>query len=172
MQQGGEYAAAPTATTKITPAFIRFFNRAAALSTAMFPSGATAPVLNFTIKTLPANGVQSSLLKVDAQSLSNTETQKQFTWSAQSANQAGLTANSLPLTLTGTWAVFELLNKAHTQKTPAGHELSFPIEVANTPVKAPDGTPIVVRYELSGPGADILAPGALAGLRCVSEVAQ
>ncbi len=172
VQQGTEYAVAPTATTKVTPAFLRFFNRAASLSTAMFPAGATAPVLNFTMRPLPASGVQSSQFKVDAQVLNNNEPAKQFTWSAQTAAQAGLTANTLPLTFTGTWAVFELLNKAHTQKTPAGYELGFALEVANTPVKAPDGTPIVVRYELSGPGADVLAPGALAGLRCVSEVAQ
>ncbi len=172
VQQGPEYVLAPTATVKITPAFLRFFNRAATISTAMFPAGATAPVLNFTMRTLPASGVQSSQFRVDAQTLNNSEAQKQFTWSAQNAAQAGLTANTLPLTFSGTWAVFELLNKAHTQKTPAGYELSFPLELANTPVKAPDGTPVVVRYELSGPGADVLAPGALAGLRCVSEVAQ
>ena len=58
------------------------------------------------------------------------------------------------------------------QKTATGYELGFPLEVANTPVKAPDGTPIVVRYELSGPGADVLAPGALASLRCVGTVAK
>ncbi len=171
VQQGADYMPAPAATTHVTPEFARFFSRAALLSQDMFSAGATAPTLGFDLRNIPASGIQSTSLKVDAQSLTNLEGGKHFTWSAASAKEAALTANSLPLNFTGTWAVFELFNKARVQKNPAGYELGFPLEVANTPVKAPDGTPLVVRYELSGPGSDVLAPGALANLRCVSTAA-
>ncbi len=172
VQQGTEYVAAPNPPMQVNPAFLRFFSRSALLSQELFPPGATGPSLTFVLRNLPSSGIQSTTLKVDAQSLSNTETQKQVNWSAQTASQAALTANNLPLSFSGTWAVFDLLNKAHATKTAAGYELGFALEVANTPVKAPDGTPLVVKYELSGPGADVLAPGALNGLHCVSEVAH
>ena len=171
-QQGTDYVVVPAQAGKVNPDFVKFFSRAALLSQEMFPQGATAPMLTFELRNLPASGVTSTLLKVDAQTLTNTDARKQFTWSAQTAAQAGLTANSLPLSFNGTWAIFELFNKAHVQKSATGYELGFPLEVANTAVKAPDGTPIVVRYELSGPGADVLAPGALASLRCIGVVAR
>jgi hypothetical protein len=34
------------------------------------------------------------------------------------------------------------------------------------------GTPLVVHIELSGPGAGLLMPGGLSGIRCVSNVAR
>lgn len=170
--QGSEYAAAPNAPTPVNAAFLKFFNRMALVSQELFPAGATAPMLTFTLRNLPASGVQTAVLKMDAQTLTNAEALKQFTWNAQGAKDASLTANGLPLAFNGPWAIFELLNKAHIQKNGASYELSFPLELANTPIKAPDGTPVVVRYELSGPGADVLAPGALASIHCTSEVAK
>ncbi|MGI4758267.1 MAG: ImcF-related family protein [Janthinobacterium lividum] len=172
IQQGSEYVPAPNQATQVSSDFAKFFSKAALLSREMFPAGATAPTLTFELRNVPASGIQNTSIRVDAQSLSNAEAGKQFTWSAQNATQAGLTANGLPLNFTGTWAIFELFNKARVAKSAAGYELGFPLEVANTAVKAPDGTPLVVRYELSGPGADVLAPGALAGLRCVNVAAR
>ncbi len=172
LPQGAEYAAAPNAPMQVNATFVKFFSRMALISQEMFPAGASGPSLTFSLRNVPASGVQTAVLKVDAQSLTNAETQKQFTWSGGTAKEASLTANGLPLSFSGSWAIFELFNKAHTQKSATGYELSFPLELANTPVKAPDGTPVVVRYELSGPGADVLAPGALASIRCTSEVAK
>ncbi|WP_213806538.1 ImcF-related family protein [Granulicella sp. dw_53] len=174
VQQGTHYSAVPNATMQVNPAFLRFFNRAADISSAFFPSGATAPSLTFTLHNLPSNGVQKSMLKVDAQALLLKDPPKQFTWQAATAANAGLTANDLPLTFSGPWAVFEMLDKGKVERSPAPnvYDLSFALELANTPVRAPDGTPIVVDYELSGPGAAVLAPGAMNGLRCVDTVAR
>ena len=172
LQQGSTYVPAPNAPAQVTPAFLRFFNRVTALSQTLFPTGATAPTLTFTIKPLPGGGIQGSQLKIDNQALTNTEGAKQFTWSAATAQSASLTANSLPVGFDGPWAIFLLFEKAHIQRTGAAYEVSFPLQVANTPVKAPDGTPVVARYELSGPGADVLVPGSWSGNRCVSEVAR
>jgi type VI secretion system protein ImpL len=174
VQQGSHYGEAPNSSIRVNPAFLRFFNRAADLSAAFFPSGATAPSLTFTLHNLPSNGVQKATLKVDEQTLSLKDVPKQFTWQAATAANAGLTANDLPLTFVGTWAVFEMLDKGKIERntSPNVYDLSFALELANTPVRAPDGTPIVVDYELSGPGATVLAPGAMNGLRCVDTVAR
>ncbi len=174
VQQGSIYGVAPNPPMQVNPAFLRFFNRMADLSSTFFPAGATGPSLTFVMHNVPTKGVLKAVLKVDAQTLSLGDAPKQFTWSAASASSASLTANDLPLTFAGPWAVFEMLNKAKVQHSAAAgtYDLSFALELANTPVRAPDGTPIVVDYELSGPGAAVLAPGAMSGLRCVDTVAH
>jgi type VI secretion system protein ImpL len=171
VQQGSDYVQAPNAPMQVNPAFAHFFSRAAQVSQEFFPPGATGPSLTFVLRNLPSNGIQTLAIKVDSQSLTNTETSKQFNWTAQTASSASLTANTLPLQFSGPWSVFQLFAKGKSQKTGAGYELSFPLEVANTPVKGPDGTPVVAKFELSGPGADILAPGVLGALHCVPNVA-
>jgi type VI secretion system protein ImpL len=175
IQQGSTYGLAPNPPMQVNAAFVRFFNRAAEVSSTFFPPGATGAQLTFVLRNEPTKGVRTASIKVDAQTLSLSDPQKQFTWQAATASSASLTANDLPLTFTGPWAIFELVNKSRAQRgAGAGgvYELSFPLELANTPVRAPDGTPIVVNYELSGPGASVLAPGALADLRCVGTVAR
>ena len=174
VQQGSVYGVAPNPPMQVNPAFLRFFNRVADLSATMFPPGAIGPSLTFVLHNMPTKGVQKAVLKVDAQTLSLGDAPKQFSWTAATAASASLTANDLPLSFTGPWAVFQMLNKAKVQhgSAPNTYELSFALELANTPVRAPDGTPIVVDYELSGPGASVLAPGALSGLRCVDTVAH
>jgi type VI secretion system protein ImpL len=174
VQQGSQYVEAPNSPIRVNPAFLHFFNRAADLSAAFFPAGATAPSLSFTLHNLPSNGVQKATLKVDAQALALKDPPKQFTWQAATAANASLTANDLPLAFVGTWAVFVMLDKGKIEhnNTPNVYDLSFALELANTPVRAPDGTPIVVDYELSGPGASVLAPGSMSSLHCVNTVAR
>jgi type VI secretion system protein ImpL len=172
IQQGAEYQPAANSPVHVTPGFVRFFNRAAALSANFFPAGASSPQLVFVLRYLPTNGIQNASFTVDSQSMAGKDGSKQFTWNAQTAQQAQLSANGLPLQFQGTWSLFVLLNKARVVRGGASNQLEFPVEVSNTPVKAPDGTPLVVRFELSGPGAEVLLPGSLSGLRCVAEVAH
>jgi type VI secretion system protein ImpL len=174
---GAQYGPAPNAPMQVTPAFTRFFNRIVAISSDFFPTGATAPSLNFTLRNIPAKGIQGANLNIDGQQLNVSSASKQFTWNSQTAHQAQLNASysgatNMPLLqMQGTWAVFELFNKAHAQRGPGGTQLGFPLEVSNTPITF-EGTPLVVQFELSGPGAEVLTPGSLSGLRCVPEVAR
>jgi len=170
VQQGATYAPAPGA--KVNPAFVRFFNQAAVVSAAFYPAGATSPTLNFTAHILPSKGIQSVTLAVDAQRLSGADISKQFTWSAQTAQMAQVTANyssgSLPLQFNGTWALFHLVDKGRVEQPGNPVRLAYPLEIAGTPISV-DNTPLVVRIEFSGPNAGLLMPGGLA-MRCVSEV--
>jgi type VI secretion system protein ImpL len=174
--QGTQYVSAPGAPLQVTSSFLRFFNRAAALSSAFYPAGAKNPTLTFGLRELPSKGVQNATLSVDGQRISSPNVVQQFTWNAQSAASAQLTASYLDakdlplLQFQGTWSLFSLLDKAHAQRTGTGAELEFPLEVSGTPIKLQDGTPLVVRFELSGSGADLLTPGAFNGLRCVSQI--
>lgn len=174
VQQGTTYVPAPTAPIKLNPAFVRFFNQAAALSATLYPAGSTSPTLNFTAHILPSKGIQSVTLAVDAQRLSGADISKQFTWSAQTAQQAQILANygsgSLPLQTNGTWALFHLIDKGKVEQTGPPVRLAYPLEIANTPIVV-ENTPLVVRIEFSGPNAGLLMPGGLS-MRCVSEVGR
>ncbi len=173
VQQGTAYVPAPNAPLKVDPNFLRFFNRVAALSNALYAPGSQG--LAFTAHILPSKGIQSVAFQLDAQSLSGSDVSKQFAWSPSTSQRAELTANygsnSLPLQFSGTWALFRVLAKGHLDQGGATERLSFPLEFANTPIVVA-GTPLVVHLELSGPNASLLVPGGLSGMRCVSTVAH
>ena len=171
VQQGTSYAAALNAPQKVNPAFVQFFNKAASVSTLMYPAGATSPSLNFTVHILPSKGIDTVTLAVDAQRLTGSDVSKPFTWSAQTAQQAQLIANNFPLSFTGPWALFHLVDKGHVVQAGNPGRLDYPLEVSNTPIVV-NGTPLVVHIELSGPGASLLMPGGLSNLHCVPKVAQ
>jgi type VI secretion system protein ImpL len=172
IQQGLTYVPAPTAPIKLNPAFVRFFNQAATLSSSLYPAGATSPTLTFNAHILPSKGIQSVTLAVDAQKLSGPDISKQFIWSAQTAQMAQILANygsnSLPLQFNGTWALFHLIDKGKVEQGGNPVRLAYPLEIANTPIMV-EGTPLVVRIELSGPNTGLLMPGGLS-MRCISEV--
>jgi len=173
VQQGTTYVASPNATVKVNPDFLRFFNRVAQLSNALYGPGSQG--LPFTVHIMHSNGIQSVSFQVDSQSVSGSDVSKQFSWSPSTAHSAELTANygsnSLPLQFSGTWSVFRLLAKGKMVQSGATDRLDYPLEIANTPIQL-NGTPLVVHLELSGPNASLMVPGGLSGLHCVSTVAH
>ena len=169
--QGTQYVLAPNAAGHVGPLFAQFFNRLAAISSALYPSGAKVPGFNFTLRSVPSKGIENATLVVDGQRIPAGSTVQQFKWNAATAHQASLAYNAAEaLQFQGTWALFQLVGVAHVTRTAAGLQLEFPLEVSGHPLRLPDGTPEVVRFELSGPGAEVLAPGGLSGLPCVPSV--
>lgn len=173
VQQGGHWSATPTAPTKLTPEFLNFFNRIAALSHSLFPDGATAPTLSFTAHVLPSPGIQNVTLLIDSQRLSGRDVTGQFRWSAQAAQQAQLIAsygnNNLPLQFSGTWSLFRLIDRGKVEPSVSGLRLVYPLEISGTPIVV-NGTPLTERIEFSGAAQSILYPGSVAGLRCIATV--
>jgi type VI secretion system protein ImpL len=177
LQQGTQYLPAPGAPAVVTPAFLHFFTHAAAISTELFAQGGTVPNLSFTLHQVPTKGVQNATLSVDTQRITGLGATQPFIWNAQTAQQAQLSASyadtkDFPLLqFQGTWALFQLLNKAHPQRSSGITQLEFPLEISGTPI-AVEGTPLVIRFAISGPSTEVLTPGGLGGLRCVSQVAR
>jgi type VI secretion system protein ImpL len=66
-RQGSQFVPNPGSTgLRITPQFLRFFNRAVAFSDALYQSGqGQEPRLNYTLKALPSEGVQRLTLRLD-----------------------------------------------------------------------------------------------------------
>jgi type VI secretion system protein ImpL len=175
VQQGDTWAAVPGATIRPTPEFLQFFDRATALSAALFPSGAATPSLSFTTHILPSKGIQSVTFSLDTQILTGANVSKAFTWSPQNAQHAQLIANygtgSLPLQFTGTWSLFHLMDRGRVEQAGNPARLAYPLEIANTPVVV-NGVPLTERLEISGAGANLLVPGSTNGLRCVSQLVR
>jgi len=55
VKQGSHYEAAPASPIKLSPVFVAFFNRASALSDALYSGGASIPKFSYSLKTLPSN---------------------------------------------------------------------------------------------------------------------
>ncbi|HEV2325748.1 MAG TPA: ImcF-related family protein [Terracidiphilus sp.] len=174
VRAGSQYVPVPNAPMKINPDYVRFFNRAAALSNSLYPPPGV-PGLNFTTKILPSKGINSVTVGVDTQQLTGSNVSKQFTWSLATSQQSQLIANygtgTLPLLqFSGPWAVFHLMDKGRAEAGAPGR-LAYPLEISNTPIVV-NGTPLVVYLELSGQDASLLMPGGLSGIRCVSTIAH
>ena len=172
--QGPPYSPAFGAPQKVNPAFLQFFNKAASISNALYPAGATSPTLTFTAHILHSQNLPSATLILDSQQLSGSDVSKQFTWSGQSSQaQLIATYGNAPLPLaqfSGPWALFHLIAKGQIE---AGSppKLAYPVGLTNTSTTVTGNTPIV-RLEFSGPGASLLMPGGMSGLHCVQKVTQ
>jgi type VI secretion system protein ImpL len=177
IQESSKFVPLPGAPAAVTPGFLHFFTHAAAISSQLFAQGGTVPNLSFTLHQVPTKGIQNATLSVDTQRITGVGATQPFVWNAQTAQQAQLSASYADtkdftlLQSQGTWALFQLLNKAHPQRSSGVTQLEFPLEISGTPI-AFQGTPLVIRFDLSGPSAEVLTPGGLSGLHCVSQVAR
>ena len=172
IQQGTQYVLAPNAAGHVGPVFAQFFNHAAAISSALYASG-NNPAFNFTLRVVPSKGIENATLVVDGQRIPAGAASQQFTWNGATAHQASLAYNSAEaLQFQGPWALFQLVATAQVTRVGATLQLEFPLEVSGRQLRLPDGTPEVVRFEISGPGALVLAPMGLYGGSCVSPVTK
>ncbi len=172
-QQGTQYVLAPNAAGHVGPVFAQFFNRAATISSALYSSGGTNPGFTFTLRSIPSKGIENASLVVDGQRLPAGTTSQVFTWNGATAHQASLAYNSAEaLQFQGLWALFQLVGTAQVTRVGGTLQLEFPLEVSGRQLRLPDGTPEVVRFEISGPGAAVLAPLGLYGGTCVNPVTK
>ena len=168
--QGTQYVLAPNAEGHVGETFARFFNHVARISSMFYQTGAPVAGFNFTLRAIPSKGIENATLVVDGQRIPDGSTSQPFKWNAAVAHQASLAFNATEeLQMQGTWSLFQLVSMADVTRTPGGLELEFPIQVSGRQTYS-NGTPVVVRFELTGPGAEALAPGELSVQPCVMSV--
>ncbi len=184
VRAGSQYAPAAGSSVHLTPAFIRFFNRAAALSAALYPNGAREPHLSYSLRALPSEGLQSLTLDIDGVILKSTGAggpSTQFTWPGASAHNARLTGSLGGPELgyesyDGLWAVFRFFGDAdHSTASGAGYNFEWVPRQGQSgqPQTLPNGKPLTIRYYLDMNGAPpIFEKNYLAGYQCVSRVAE
>jgi type VI secretion system protein ImpL len=169
--QGAQYIANLASPQPVNSSFIQYFNRAARISSGLYPAGQKTPGFTFTLRFLPGNGVTSATLVVDGQRIPPGSTTQQFKWSGADAQKASLIYDSNEvLPFQGIWSVFQLVRIAKITRTATGYRLDYDINTATTvaghAISGSSGAVKTASFEISGPGAEILMPEFFSGLRC------
>lgn len=186
VRQGSQFVSGGNdSSIRMTPQFLRFFNRAVAFSDALYRSGGSQdPQLSYTLKALPAEGIQGLTLTLDGQTLKSTGAggqQASFQWPALRTREARL-AGSLGgtdlgfLSYNGLWAVFRFFGDADRwQASGSGYNFEWVPRQGQSgqPMTLSTGKPLTVRYFLDmGTTAPIFQKNYLSGFQCVSQAAQ
>jgi type VI secretion system protein ImpL len=162
VMHGGQYVANPASGVEINPAFLRFFNAAQKVSSALFPSGTTQPTLSFTLTELKTQGVPDAVLNIDGPQLTTAGQPTPFRWVAQPGSRITLISDQS--LWTGPWSVFKFGfgGYATPHASSARLEYRFPGEISR-----------VVQFDASGAGAFLLNPTFMNQLHpCVATVAK
>jgi type VI secretion system protein ImpL len=182
-KQGSQYVAATVGGVTLTPAFVAFFNQAAAFGEALYAGGTPDPHFTYTLKPVPSDGIQTVGLHLDGQSFSYSggdATPKQFLWQASGTHEAKATVKFgggpelAWSTNDGLWAIFQFFNKAETWRpSGSGNMLEWVIRIGKDPVLLPGGKPLTVRFELDmGGSPQVFQKGYFSRMACVAEVAK
>ncbi len=184
LPQGTGYIANPAATQAVNPAFLAFFNRAAAVQHALYGGAPGQLQFKYALRPHPTDSVSGFTMNVDGQALNyagGNSSFQQFTW-------PGVTGQGVTLTVriqggselgfpsyAGTWGVFHFFADADkTQQNGNVYNVAWVLRVAGgRPVTAPNGKPVTVQFDLDTLGAPpILLKGNFSSLRCVSSVTR
>ena len=182
-RQGSEYVRKSGGKVQITDGFLRFLNRATALSDALYKNGSKSPSLTYNMKAMPAEGLRSLTLTLDGQVLKSSGAggeSKDFVWPGPSHN-ANMSGNmggpdlGLVTTDNSLWSVFRFFADADRfQAAGAGYTLQWVPRQgqAQQPMRIGDKA-LTLPYLLDLKGAPpIFQKGYLSGFQCVSEVAR
>jgi type VI secretion system protein ImpL len=183
VRQGAQFAAAPGAPVRLTPAFLSFWNQAAAVSDALYAGGGQDPDFTFTLRPVAATGIQSLTLLFDGQQMQysgGAATPKQFRWQAASSHEAkasvrfGSGPDLVWSNSQGPWAMFHFFYKAERwQGVGPDYRLEWTIRIGKDPVTLPSGETLTVPLELNvGNLAPVLQKGYLGRFACVGKIAQ
>jgi type VI secretion system protein ImpL len=125
VRQGTRYLPVPGGAIRPLPGFVDFFNRAAGVSDALWPPGATEPRFTFSLRPTLSDAVPVVTVSVDGQVRQFTRTQLSmypFEWVGSRAREVRITAQirgreEVLYFFGGTWAVFKLMSEASWRST-------------------------------------------------------
>src|SRR5579871_830500 len=146
-KDGGRYVASSSGSVKPSQKFLFFFNRAAGVSDALYPSGSAPPHFTYTLKQLPSN-LEGVVLKIGSTTLKGAGEQQSFVWSGAPETIEVTTKNNDPLdSVNGPWAIFKFVGEAHHPNSNYNN-LEWVIENNNKPVMLPSGKVESYQYQL------------------------
>ena len=182
LAQGNGYASNPAAPQKVSPAFLSFFNCAAAVQRTLYPTGAEPVQFRYAIRPLATENVSSLALSIDGKNISYGGGAAQFitlNWPATSGQGVRLTVKIPGGTelgfpnYDGVWGLFHFFADATVLQHKGNIYTLQWVLGGDRPVTAPNGKPVAVELDLDTLGAaPILERGFLSNLRCVPVVAQ
>lgn len=173
VKEGTQYAAKPGAPATPTGTFVRFFNRIAAVTDALWPGGAKEPQFDFTLKLTPSEAVPAATFSMDGQQRRFTRTftaAQRYSWTGAMARDVRLSAEVRGRDVTllgfdGTWALFKLLQRARWETVGVTSLVQWVAPV--------QGEPVPLEAELNlGPTRPILKGDYFVGMGCVAQIVQ
>ncbi len=185
VRQGAQFVPNPSSKVNLNPAFLAFFNSAAAFGETLYADGSQDPHFSYSLKPETTEGVQMVTLRVDGQTLTHTAGAaaafKKFTWQGSGTHEAQLNVRFGNTELQfasgeGLWAAFHLFQKAN-QSTPTGAgqllEWITSSGKVSEAIKLPSGRPLTVRLDLDlGAAPPLFQRGYLSRMTCIAEIAK
>jgi len=176
IRRGSGYVANPAGGMTVTPAFVNFFSRAAAVSDVLYKGSSQQPQLSFTLRPVATEDVQNVTLVISGETLRYSGGKlvaQRFVWPGSGPEKVRMRVKFVGgsefdlANYSGPWAVFELFDK-NTRWSAAGSEHT--IEWTSGLLKIPrTGKAAVIRLTLDTGGAPaMLRPGWFSSLNCVS----
>lgn len=166
VEQGGQYVAREGVT--VNPRFLAFFNRAVAVSRAVWQERSNEPQFRFTFRPRQYDQITGVELSVDGRTQVFSPESRgtgTFVWEGGRARDVRLTISSggtrTVISHSGTWAVFHLFRGANWGE-PSGGRYIVLIEI--------DADGRLLETEVSLPGFPILNSSSLRTLQCEAQV--
>ena len=170
-KEGLQYVANPSSVVHLAPAFLTFFTRAAALSDALYPAGATAPHFAYSLKQVSSN-VDGLELKIGSETLSGTGPAKPLTWTGAENVLTTEKGSAVLGTYNGPWAVFHFVSDARITGAGSVLELQWVQRNNNTDIVLPNGKLKSYTYELQVSGLNPFRAAEWGNMRCVAPVSE
>lgn len=173
-KQGSEYVANPAGGATVTPQFLSFFNRVAAISDAFYKNGSPTANLGFSLKPVPSEAVvQEITLTIDGKTATFKNGKgdpQQFSWPGTGNQEVKLKVRFAGgsefemITYSEPWAVFRFfLDAERWQGSGNQHTMEWTARSTTGPMII-GGKPATVRFTLDmGGGPAIFQPSFWSG---------
>jgi len=176
-KQGAEYVVNPGGGMTVTPQFLSFFNRAAAVSDAFYKNGSQTANLTFSLRPVPSEAVvQEITLTIDGKTATFKNGKgdpQQFSWPGTGNQEVKLKVRFAGgsefemITYSEPWAVFRFfLDAERWQGSGSQHTMEWTARSTTGPMII-GGKPATVRFTLDlGGGPAIFQPGFWSASAC------
>jgi len=173
IRQRSQFVANTQSNANPSPAFITFFNRATALSDALY-AGSPTPRVTFNLRQA-STSMDSLAITIGGETLAGTGQLRTFTWTGASL-EVVVTTKDVPINnyVAGPWSVFRFFNDGRPQaKIATISEITYTYRGANGhEVLNKDGQKQFYTYDLQIGGTTPLHFSDFAGLNCVPLLAH
>ena len=169
VRQGSQFAEKPGGSTRISPSFIAFLNRAADFSSTLYRTEGR-PGLTFSLRPILSDTVSAFTVTIDGQPARFTRTSlafKRLSWVAGEGREASMAGqihgrDRVLFTFTGPWALFELFHRAQWSFSEGNYLLQWTI---------PEGPPVRATLNLAG-AKPILQQDFFSGVSCSGRITR
>ncbi len=175
---GNTYVAATGQPLSATPAFVRFFNRAAQLSHALYATNPAQPGFTFSAQVLPSPDVTHVTLTINGQMLSTDlksgAKSQTFNWPGPTPGVSlgvafGGQAEGTVYQTSSPWGVWRLLDTAEHPVTIGNQTQVEWVQRTSAGVTTFNGHPEIVKFAFDSP---VLRPQYFSGFSCASKAVQ